>query len=265
MVQPLDSAARTFGIFGHRSTMKDSIWRQKLNIIANCSVAVTLLLSSADVAAETGSAERPRVALVLSGGGARGGAHVGVLKGLEQLRVPVDAIAGTSMGAVVGGLYAAGVNADDLEQLLSDIDWRNAFDDDVSRRYRSFRRRQDDQELLVKATVGVREGSLRIPRGLIQGQNLDSILRNAVGAADGVDEFDSLPIPFRALATDLVSGDAYVFRGGSLVTAMRASMSVPGVFEPVCVGGQAAGGWRSRLKLAGGGAEGAALRRRHCG
>lgn len=139
------------------------------------------------------------------------------------------------MGAVVGGLYAAGIDSDALQQLLGDIDWGNAFDDDVSRRYRNFRRRQDDQELLVKATVGVREGSLRIPRGLIQGQNLDAILRDAAGEAEGIDRFDSLPIPFRALATDLVSGDAYVFRGGSLVTAMRASMSVPGVFEPVAL------------------------------
>lgn len=160
---------------------------------------------------------------------------MGVLKGLEQLRVPVDAIAGTSMGAVVGGLYAAGLDSAALEELLGNIDWRNAFDDDVSRRYRSFRRRQDDQELLVKATVGVREGSLRIPRGLIQGQNLDAILRDAAKGAEGVDRFDSLPIPFRALATDLVSGDGYVFRDGSLVTAMRASMSVPGVFEPVAL------------------------------
>lgn len=235
MVQPLDSAARTFWTHGHRSTMKDSIWRQKLNIIAICSVAVALLLFSSSGEAETVADERARVALVLSGGGARGGAHVGVLKGLEQLRVPVDAIAGTSMGAVVGGLYASGVNATELEKLLGNIDWRKAFDDDVSRRYRSFRRRQDDQELLVKATVGVRDGSLRIPRGLIQGQNLDSILRDAAGAAEGVNEFDALPIPFRALATDLVSGDAYIFRGGSLVTAMRASMSVPGVFEPVAL------------------------------
>lgn len=176
---------------------------------------------------------RPRIGLVLSGGGARGAAHVGVIKALEDMRIPIHAVAGASMGAIIGGLYASGLEADELEALLVAIDWRKAFSDAVDRSYRNFRRRQDDGQFLVKLDVGLRDGQLVLPRGLLQGQNINAILRGATFRVASIRDFNQLPTPFRAVATDLLTGDAYVFDSGSLSVAMRASMSVPGVFEPV--------------------------------
>jgi NTE family protein len=177
--------------------------------------------------------QRPRIGLVLSGGGARGAAHVGVIKALEAMRIPIDVVAGASMGAVIGGLYASGLEAEELEALLNAIDWRAAFSDEVDRSHLSFRRRQDDREFLVKMDIGLRHGSLALPKGLLQGQNIGAILRGATFRVAGIGDFDALPTPFRAVATDLLSGEPYVFDSGSLSLAMRASMSVPGVFEPV--------------------------------
>ena len=181
---------------------------------------------------------RPRIGLVLSGGGARGAAHIGVLKVLEQMHVPVDAIAGTSMGAVVGSLYASGLSADEVEAVIASIDWQDAFHDRPARPALNFRRKRDDVEFLVHAPLGLRARELRLPRGLIQGQKLSQMLRAAMLPVAGIEDFDRLPIPFRALATDLSTGEPVVFRGGSLPTAVRASMAAPGVFAPVEIGGR---------------------------
>ena len=206
-------------------------------MLMHCRWLLWLALIAQPVLGETPDRQqlehRPRIGLVLSGGGARGAAHVGVLKALADMRVPIDAVAGASMGAIIGGLYASGLEPDELEALLVAIDWRNAFSDGVDRRYRSFRRRQDDAEFLVKLDVGLRGGRLVLPRGLLQGQNISAILRGATFRVAGLRDFDQLPTPFRAVATDLLTGEAYVFDSGSLSLAMRASMSVPGVFEPV--------------------------------
>ncbi|MBS0394650.1 MAG: patatin-like phospholipase family protein [Proteobacteria bacterium] len=175
---------------------------------------------------------------MLSGGGARGAAHIGVLKVLEERRVPIAAIAGTSMGAVVGSLYASGLSAADIERLISSIDWQDAFRDRPPRETLNFRRKQDDREFLVRAPLGLRGGSLKLPRGLIQGQKLGEILRGATLRVADVEDFDRLPIPFRALATDLETGEPVVIRRGSLATAVRASMAAPGVFAPVEAGGR---------------------------
>ena len=115
------------------------------------------------------AAHRPRVGLVLSGGGARGAAHIGVLKVLEQLRVPVDAIAGTSMGAVVGGLYASGLSAHDIEGIMTSINWQDAFRDRPPREDLTLRRKQEDETFLVKFPLGLRGGRVILPKGLIQG------------------------------------------------------------------------------------------------
>ncbi|MBS0373252.1 MAG: patatin-like phospholipase family protein [Proteobacteria bacterium] len=195
---------------------------------------------------------RPRIGLVLSGGGARGAAHIGVLKVLEELRIPVDAVAGTSMGAVVGSLYASGLSAGEIERLLSSVDWQNAFRDRPPRETLNFRRKQDDREFLVHVPLGLRGGSLRLPRGLIQGQKLSEMLRAATLPVANVEDFDRLPIPFRALATDLATGEPVVFARGSLATAVRASMAAPGVFAPVDVDGRllADGGLIENLPVA---------------
>jgi NTE family protein len=186
----------------------------------------------------TTALSRPRIGLVLSGGGARGAAHIGVLKVLEELHVPVDAIAGTSMGAVVGSLYAIGMSAAEIEQLIDSVDWQDAFRDRPPRTALNFRRKQDDREFLVRTPLGLRGGALQLPRGLIQGQKLNQMLRSATLRAAGTDDFDRLPIRFRALATDVSTGAAVVFSSGSLATAVHASMAAPGLFSPVEVDGR---------------------------
>ena len=176
---------------------------------------------------------RPRVGLVLSGGGARGVAHVGVLKVLEDMHVPIDAIAGTSMGAVVGGLYASGLNARQIEKLMTSINWQEAFRDRPSREDLTLRRKQEDETFLVKFPLGLQDGHVVLPRGLIQGQRLIETLRRLTLPVARISDFDQLPTPFRAVATDLETGDAVVMGSGDLTSAMRASLSAPGVFSPV--------------------------------
>src|SRR5690606_25004316 len=170
-----------------------------------------LAASHAGVAAEAPAVveePRPRIGLVLSGGGARGAAHVGVLKVLEELRVPIDAIAGTSMGAVVGGLYASGMSAAAIERELTSIDWEDAFRDRPARSLLNFRRRAEDADFLVQLPLGFREGRFFLPTGLIQGQKLSQKLRELTLPTAGIHDFDALPTPFRAVATDLETGEA---------------------------------------------------------
>lgn len=204
-----------------------------------------LCLLSADVAgseppAPEADADRPRVGLVLSGGGARGAAHIGVLKLLEERRVPIDFVAGTSMGAIVGGLYASGLSAAEIEKAVAGIDWVDVLDDVPNRKDRSFRRKRDDDLLLVKAKPGfdIRTAELKLPAGLIEGQEIGLVLRDLTLPAATVERFDDLPIPYRAVATDIGVGQSVVLDGGSLADAMRASMSVPGAFSPITIDGR---------------------------
>jgi NTE family protein len=190
------------------------------------------------VDAEDDDKPRPRIGLVLGGGGARGAAHIGVLKELERLRIPVDAIAGTSMGAIVGGLYATGVNAEDLEELVSSLDWNAALSDKAAREHLSFRRKQDEREFPINFELGLRGTDLLLPKGVIQGQELDLLLRKLTMHASHITDFDEFPIPFRAIASDIVAGEAVVLDSGDLTMAIRASMSVPGVFAPARVDGR---------------------------
>ncbi len=196
------------------------------------------LQAGAASAADAVPPARPRIGLVLSGGGARGLAHVGVLQALEELRIPVDAIAGTSMGAVVGGLYASGKSPAEIDTLMRGIDWSAAFRDRPARNTLNFRRKQDDREFLVRFPLGIQSGNFRVPRGLIQGQRLTQTLRLETLPVATVDDFDELPTPFRAVAADLETGERVVLERGDLTSAMRASMSAPGVFAPVEVDGR---------------------------
>jgi NTE family protein len=182
--------------------------------------------------------DRPRIGLVLGGGGARGAAHIGVLRELERLRIPVDAIAGTSMGAILGGLYAAGKSPAELEEIVASLDWDASFQDAPPRRHLPFRRKQDDEAYPVRLELGLRDGKLQLPLGLLQGQKLGHILRELTVATAGIDDFDELPIPFRAVAADIETGEAYVMASGDLPLALRASMSAPGIFAPVAVDGR---------------------------
>jgi NTE family protein len=189
------------------------------------------------VAAPTG--ERPRIGLVLSGGGARGAAHVGVIRVLEELRIPIDAVAGTSMGAVVGGLYAAGLGADEIDAVFRELDWQDLLTDRAPRRDLVYRRKQDDRSILARGALGLRPGEgVELPLGLVQGQKVTQLLRTATLRVAEVQDFDRLPVPFRALATDLETGEPVVLRSGDLATVLRASMSAPGVFAPVEIDGR---------------------------
>lgn len=189
------------------------------------------------LAATTTAAPRPRTCLVLGGGGARGAAHIGVLKVLEREHVPIDCIAGTSMGAIVGGLYAAGYSADAIDDVLKSIDWKEMFRDDPDRAELPMRRKQDELRFFGGIELGLRDGKIAFPRGAIQGQKLQLLLRRLLLSTTGIGHFDELPIPFRSIATDIGSGDKVVFADGDLATAMRASMSVPAAFAPSRVNG----------------------------
>jgi NTE family protein len=174
---------------------------------------------------------RPKVCLVLSGGGARGAAHIGVLKALEALRVPIDCITGTSMGSLVGGAYASGTSTADMERLVTGISTDLLFKEKPPRQDQQIRRKLDDRSILFGVEFGVRGGSVLLPKGVVSGVQLETVLRS-LSKVSGFVNFDELSIPFRAVATDLVTGKAVVFSEGELANVMRASMSVPGAIAP---------------------------------
>jgi len=179
--------------------------------------------------------KRPKIGLVLGGGGARGAAHVGVLKVLEANHVPIDFIAGTSMGSIVGGLYAAGYSPEEIEKLFKEIDWNEMLSDRPTEDVLPFRNKEDFQKLF-NLELGIKNGKIVFPRGMIAGQKLDFMLSKLTIHTVDIANFDELRIPFRAVATDVVTGKMVVFDKGNLAEAIRASMSVPGAFPPVKIG-----------------------------
>ncbi len=198
--------------------------------------AFALAVGGAAAPAQEGG--RPRVGLVLSGGSAHGLAHVGVLKVLEELRVPVDVVAGTSMGSIVGGFYAAGMSPAEMERLVRTIDWEDVLDDRTTRDRLSFRRKQDDLLNYFDLEMGLTRRGIAFPSGLIAGQKLGFLLKSLTLGTVGIASFDDLPVPFRCVATDIATGEKVVLSDGSLADAIRASMSMPGVFSPVPRGAQ---------------------------
>jgi NTE family protein len=184
------------------------------------------------------AADRPSVGLALSGGGARGGAHIGVLKALDELRVPIDCIAGTSVGAVIGGFYASGLSVGEIETIARGIDFNTAFSNAIPRVKRSFRRKQEDYLFLADLPPGLRAGRLAFPIGLVQGQVIDMILSRAIAETYAVRDFDHLGMPFRAVATDIATGSPVVLGSGDLARALRASMSLPAVLAPIDIDGR---------------------------
>ncbi|MEW6585213.1 MAG: patatin-like phospholipase family protein [Nitrospirota bacterium] len=182
--------------------------------------------------------ERPKIGLVLGGGGAKGSAHIGVLKVLEELKIPIDYIAGTSMGAVVGSLYAAGSSAAECEKILTTVDWDDLFRDNPPRDDISFRRKQEDFTYMARAAVGIKDGKIRLPKAFIAGQKIGVFFESLLLPVAGITDFDKLPIPYRAVAADLETGEMVVLKSGRLADAAKASMSVPGVFPPAEVQGR---------------------------
>lgn len=181
---------------------------------------------------------RPRIGLVLGGGGARGAAHISIIKKLESLKVPIDCIAGTSMGSLIGGLYASGMTSAELEEMVTTLDWKELLNDTVPRQERSFRRKQDDQLSLAPARPGIGRDGLRLPSGILSGEKILFFLTKKSANSAGIADFNELSIPFRAVATDINTGKAAVLGFGSLPMAMRASMSIPGAFTPISIDGQ---------------------------
>jgi NTE family protein len=181
---------------------------------------------------------RPKIGLVLGGGGARGAAHVGVLTVLEEMRVPVDYVVGTSIGSVVGGLYASGVSPEEIERILATIDWGDLFSDASARETMPFRRKEEDREHLFAFEFGVGPDGLRFPSGLVSGQKITHLLKTLTLGTTGVESFDGLSLPFRSVACDLKTGDMVVLSEGNLGDAIRASMSVAGAFSPVELDGR---------------------------
>ncbi|MEF1336978.1 patatin-like phospholipase family protein, partial [Vibrio rotiferianus] len=175
---------------------------------------------------------RPKIAVVLAGGGAKGAAHIGVLKALEEMNIPVDIITGTSMGAYVGGLYATGMSADEIESFIYSVDWNRGYRDRVDRSQRRVRDKEYEDRYQITTDLGLRFGEVRSPTGVVQGQNMLRILRETTGNLGRFDSFDDLAIPYRSVATDIVELEEVVLDNGYLVDAMMASMSVPGALPP---------------------------------
>jgi NTE family protein len=178
------------------------------------------------------SSPRRRVCLVLSGGGARGAAHIGVLKVLEELRVPIDCVVGTSMGSIVGAAYASGLSPEQIATVVRDADWDALLSDSPPRAERSVYTKELERARVGSAELGLRRSGLVLPQGFLVGHQLHFFLQRIVAQAR-VDRFDDLPIPYRAIATDFENGGMVVMDRGDLATAIRASMSVPGAFAPV--------------------------------
>ncbi|KAB2823435.1 patatin-like phospholipase family protein [Aliivibrio finisterrensis] len=187
------------------------------------------LSSSVALAIET----RPKIGLVLAGGGAKGAAHIGVLKALEEMKIPIDYITGTSMGAYIGGLYASGLSADEIEVFIDSIDWNSGFVDKVERSERQIRDKEYEDRYQIGTDIGFSFTELKAPKGFVQGQNMAKILRTTSGNVPYLESFDDLPIPFRAVATDIEKLEPVILDHGNLAEAMMASMSVPGALPPV--------------------------------
>lgn len=205
--------------------------RQVIVLLGSAALLLSSALSCLAVAAENDG--RPRIGLVLAGGGAKGGAHVGVLKVLEELHVPVDCIAGTSMGALIGGGYASGIPAAELEKFLVGVDWKRVVGSQGRRDLEPIEQKRAGPTYSNDFEFGITPDGIRVPSGLVNTSNVEDLLRVYVANARLETDFDKLPIPFRAVATDMVSSRMVVLDQGDLATAMRASMAIPGAFAPV--------------------------------
>lgn len=190
-----------------------------------------------DNPASPAQATRPRVGVVLGGGSARGMAHAGVLQWLEEHKIPVDRVAGNSTGALMGAAYATGLSAADIQKLLREADWDTILRPDIPYSLKSYRRKEDDRDYAVKLEAGLRQG-FRLQSGINPGHHLSLMVSRVLLPYSDVANFDDLPIPFRCVATDLEKGEIVVFDSGPLAPAVRASMSLPGTYDPVRLNGR---------------------------
>jgi len=199
----------------------------KINLFQAISCCLLLIIS-----AIASAKPRPKIGLALSGGGARGMTHVGVLKALEEKNIPIDYIAGTSMGSIVGGLYATGMSPEDLEWAIKSVDWDNALNPANKRKLKNYRQKQEEKHYFADIEIGISKDGAKSGTGLVGDHKVMLELQRLVGSFNEQD-FSQFPIPFRAVTTDLNEGEPYVIDHGDLAMAMRASMAVPLVFGPV--------------------------------
>ncbi|MDX2368940.1 MAG: patatin-like phospholipase family protein [Colwellia sp.] len=190
------------------------------------------------VGAEKTVQERPKIGLVLSGGGAKGAAHIGVLKVLEQHHIPIDYVVGTSIGAYVGGLYALGYQADQIENIMLNLPWDESYSDFIPRESLSLKDKNHRDQYNISLRLGYSDGQLKAPSGLLLGQSAGNLLKLSTDVVAKIESFDDLAIPYRAIAANLATAKAVVIKQGSITKAMRASTAVPGVVEPVNIDGQ---------------------------
>lgn len=190
--------------------------------------------------------QRPKIGLVLSGGGAKGAAHIGVIKYIEELGIPIDYVAGTSMGSIVGGLYSLGYSADEMLAIISNVDWDRLISNKVDREKISFREKYDHSRQIINIPFSIRgenKGEMlsqsfrnSLPEGLVSGDNLLNLFNSlTLGYAEPM-SFDDLPVPFLCMATNMITGNADVLDSGEITTSLRASMAIPILFDPVRIG-----------------------------
>lgn len=184
------------------------------------------------------AAERPKIGVVLSGGGAKGAAHVGVLKVLEEHHIPVDYIAGTSIGAYVAGMYALGYSATEVEAIMMGVDWDSGYSDTIPRNVLSYRDKKLRDRYNIPLNIGYSEGEVKAPSGVLRGQTMSQLLRQSTDLVQQFGDFNALAIPYRAVATDLETSLPVVINHGSIVKAMQASATVPGALQPTQIDGK---------------------------
>ena len=199
-------------------------------IVKFCLILVTVFVANLSAFPQD-TIPRKKIGLVLSGGGAKGLAHIGVLKVLEEVGIPIDCIAGTSMGSVVGALYAIGYRADELEKLAIKTDWTDMLTDELSRRYIAMEEKIWDGRYF--GSVPIKKGGVQLPSGLIAGQKISNFFSRLTWSAHHINDFNQLPIPFTCVATDIITGEAVPIDSGFLPDAIRASMAIPTVFTPI--------------------------------
>jgi len=202
----------------------------RMLLLAACQLFVVMPA----VAAE----ERLKIGLALGGGGARGISHIGVLRALEEHNIPIDCVVGTSMGSIIGGLYASGRTPDEIEQIVGNMDWGFALSDGTTRDNKPIRVKERQLKIAHAGRLGISGDALGLPLGALSGQNLNKVLAQINLENLAIRDFDDFPLPFRAVATDLATGGEYVIAKGSISDAMRASMSVPGLLDPVELDGR---------------------------
>ncbi len=213
--------------WGTRPLFKDhAVMRMKVFLLLSIFTSSILQAQQADLK------PRPKIGLVLEGGGALGLAHIGVLQWLYEHHVPVDLVAGTSMGGLVGGMYATGRSPEQIQQLIQNVDWDQALSGELPFKDLSYRRKEDAVEFPTRLEFGLRHG-VQLPEGFNAGQQVSFILDDVALPYSQIKSFNDLPTPFACVATELTSGKQHVFHDGSLALALRSTMSLPGIFTPV--------------------------------